>query len=428
MKLRKFNTGINLRGVFLLLLIALLVETSAFSQVKILYDATKAEMAGNADWVIDADVFNLGANSSGAMVTGRGNESNPQRFPTPDQSGVTSSTAETFWTGSLSSWAIDMVKLGYQVETLPYNGNITYGNAGNVQDLSNYKVFIVDEPNIIFSASEKTALMNFVQNGGGLFIVGDHDVSDRNGDGNDSPHIWNDFFTSNGVHANPFGMTFDYQDYSQTTSNVANIASDSCLHGPLGNATQMQISGGTTMTLSTADNATVRGLIYKTGASTTGTNNVFFARARYGNGKVCALGDSSPTDDGTGDTNDQLYTGYLQEAGGSHRKLLVNSTVWLAAGSTSMGIDNNETPGKLSLKIFPNPSHGKAYIQFEKETAGTVSYTIYDIYGKIINVSENISCSEGFNSIEINLPSAGFYIIRLAADNTIYTGTLVSQP
>jgi hypothetical protein len=41
------------------------------------------------------------------------------------------------------------------VETLPWNGRITYGDATNTQDLSNYKVFVVDEPNILFSAIEK---------------------------------------------------------------------------------------------------------------------------------------------------------------------------------------------------------------------------------------------------------------------------------
>ena len=33
----------------------LIVFLSTNAQIKILFDATKAEMAGNADWVIDAD-------------------------------------------------------------------------------------------------------------------------------------------------------------------------------------------------------------------------------------------------------------------------------------------------------------------------------------------------------------------------------------
>jgi hypothetical protein len=169
---------------------ALLFSLSLHAQtIKILFDATKAETANNADWVIDADLHNLGY-QGGPASEGGGNEANAQRVPNPPQSAVTASTNGTYWNGALSSWAIDCVNQGYTVETLPYNGQITYGNSSNLQDLSHYNVFIVCEPNILFSASEKTAILHFVQNGGGLFVISDHDNSDRNGDGSDSPHIW----------------------------------------------------------------------------------------------------------------------------------------------------------------------------------------------------------------------------------------------
>jgi len=69
--------------------------------------------------------------SNGPAVIGAGNESNPQRIPTPSQSGITTSTPETYWEGSLSNWGIDCVRKGYTVETLPYNGKITYGVSTN---------------------------------------------------------------------------------------------------------------------------------------------------------------------------------------------------------------------------------------------------------------------------------------------------------
>ncbi|MFM2206905.1 MAG: hypothetical protein RL213_880, partial [Bacteroidota bacterium] len=150
-----------------LTLIFTLCSLAAGAQVKILFDATKAEMAGNADWVVDADLYNLGYNSTGAMVVGASNEANPQRIPTLAQSGITSTTAETYWKGALSNWGVDLVRRGYTIETLPYNGQITYGSTTNAQDLRNYKVFILDEPNIRLTSAEKTALLNFVQNGGG---------------------------------------------------------------------------------------------------------------------------------------------------------------------------------------------------------------------------------------------------------------------
>src|SRR6476620_624345 len=134
---------------------------------KFLFDATKAETAGNADWVLDADAA-------------------PQRFPTPAQSNITASTSESFWRGGLSAWGVSLAKLGHTVETLPSGTAITYGGTG-AQDLKNYDVFVVDEPNTRFTAAEKTAILNFVRNGGGLFMISDHTVSDRNNDGWDSP-------------------------------------------------------------------------------------------------------------------------------------------------------------------------------------------------------------------------------------------------
>ena len=318
-----------MKKYFLFIVLCIIAAQSTNAQIKILFDATKAETAGNADWVIDADLFNLNF-STGPATIGGGNEANPQRFPTPLQSTVTATTTENYWKGGISSWGIDCVKKGYQVETLPYNGVISYGNSANTQDLSNYKIFVVVEPNIVFSTAEKTAIINFVQNGGSLFMVSDHTVSDRNNDGWDSPAIWNDLFTNNGIKSNPFGIAFDLTNISGASTNISSYASDSLLHGSYGNVTQVLWASGTTITINTTANPTVKAAVYKSGASNTGSTNVMVAYARYGLGKVVAFGDSSPFDDGTGDTGDQLYDGYITDAAGNHQKLIMNATVWLA--------------------------------------------------------------------------------------------------
>ncbi|MBS1638050.1 MAG: T9SS type A sorting domain-containing protein [Bacteroidetes bacterium] len=362
------------------------------AQIRILFDATKAETAGNADWVIDADNHNLDWNP-GAIVGG-GNESNAQKIPTPAQSGITSSTSETYWSGSLSSWGVALAKLGYSVETLPYNGQITYGNTSNTQDLSHYKVFIVDEPNILFSASEKTAIINFVSNGGGLFIISDHDVSDRNGDGNDSPHIWNDLMSNNTVATNPFGFTFDYQNYVETTSNFANIPGDSILHGSQGNPTQMKISNGTTMTLSTSINPSVKPLVYKVGASNTGYSNVYMCRARYGTGKVVSLGDSSPPDDGTGDPNDNLYNGWSGEVSGDHARIIMNATIWLAMPNPVTTGVQSLSENTDALLVYPNPAKEKLHMILDKADAA-LPMRIYDTMGR--EVYKGLMTAEGID-------------------------------
>ena len=329
-----------------LLVILLGISLCIHAQVKILFDATKAETAGSADWVIDEDLNNMGW-STGPAVVGGGSDGNAQRYPTPLQSTVTSSTAETYWKGGISYWGIDCVKQGYEVETLPYNGQITYGNGSNVQDLSNYKIFVVCEPNILFTTAEKTAMMNFVQNGGGLYMISDHNGSDRNNDGYDSPTIWNDFMTNNGVQSNPFGISFDLVSITQTTTNLPSLPGDPLLHGSFGNVTEAQWSAGTTMTLSTSANSSVKGVVYKTGSSF-GSTNVMVAYATYGSGKVVAFGDSSPFDDGTGDSGDALYTGYTGDAAGNHRPLIMNGTIWMAASSGSVATLTTTTPSSIT--------------------------------------------------------------------------------
>lgn len=403
-------------GVLLLLICKL---SLAQTGVKILFDAKKAESAGNADWVLDADQYNIMWNPN-ATIAGSTNESNAQRFPTPSQSLITASTAETFWSGAISYWGIDCVKKGYQVESLPYNAQITYGNSGNPQDLSNYKVYIVDEPNIMFTASEKTAIMQFIQNGGSLFMISDHTISDRNGDGFDSPDIWNDLITNNGVANNSFGFKFDLANISQTSSNVISAPTDSILHGPAGNVTQVMWANGTTMSLTPSQNSTVKGVIYTTG-SPQSNSNVMCAYARIGNGKVAAIGDSSPTDDGTGDPNDNpFYNGYITDAAGNHQRLLMNITIWLARGGSPVtGIKESN---KLQFSLYPNPFTSKLNVS-NYGSLENMEMNIIDALGKIVY-------SEKINSQEIDLSSLsdGIYVIRINdKDGISYTQKIIKQ-
>jgi hypothetical protein len=287
----------------------LIKSGTVISGKKFLFDASHAETAGNADWVIDED------------------NSTPQRIPTPAQSTITASTAETYWTGALSSWGIALVKTGNYVETLPSTGSITYGNASNAQDLSNYDVFVVDEPNTVFTAAEKTAILQFVQNGGGLCMISDHTQSDRNNDGWDSPAIWNDLMTNNTVQNNPFGFSIDLTNISQQTTNVlTNSASNPILNGSQGKVTEIEFDNGATITLQPTVNSSVQGLIWETGDAQ-GNTNVMAASSTFGAGRVFVETDSSPMDDGTGAAGNTLYVGWPTL---SHTQLFMNASLWLA--------------------------------------------------------------------------------------------------
>ena len=274
---------------------------------KFLFDATHAETAGNADWVLDVD---------GGVVA---------RYSTPAASGITASTPETYWTGALSAWGVALVKLGNTVESLPAGTAISYGNASNPQDLANYSVFVVDEPNTLFTATEKAAIVNFVKNGGGLFMISDHDVSDRNNDGYDSPAIWNDLMTNNSVQANPFGYSINLTNISQTTSNVLASSTNPILNGSQGAVTQLKFSNGATMTKTAGSAATP--LIWQSTAAQ-GNSSIMCLSSTYGTGRVVCVTDSSPADDGTGSPGNTVYPGWTEVA--SHAKLHLNASLWLA--------------------------------------------------------------------------------------------------
>jgi hypothetical protein len=310
-----------------LLVIAGASAAMAIPPHKALFDATKAEMAGNADWVVDADVHNVGTGSGGAMVVGSGTDSNPQRFPTPAATGITPSTPETYWTGSLSAWGVALVQHGISVETLPIGGRITYGDSTNAQDLSNYSLYIVDEPNIVFTAAEKTAIINWVHDGGGLFMISDHSGSDRNNDGTDSVGVWNGLLNSNSTGTNPFGITFNADNLVLNSTFVDTTASDPVTHGTAGSVGEMDYHNGASLTISTAQNSSVKIAIWTTSSHT--SSNGMVAYATYGLGRVVACGDSSPFDDGTGDPGDSLFNGWSGEANGDHGKLAINGSIWL---------------------------------------------------------------------------------------------------
>ena len=389
---------------FVLCALILAGSSPSSAQVKILFDCTKAQTAGNADWVIDADVHDVYWHPS--ALVGQGHGSDPQILPTPAQSTVTSTSAETYWEGSLSSWGIDCVNYGYEVETLPVTGQITYGNTSNAQDLSNYKVYVMDEPNIKFTTAEKTAILQFVANGGGLFMISDHNISDRNNDGWDSPNIWNDFMGTVSPK-NPFGIRFNLEEFTQTSSNVASLANDSVLHGPFGAVTKLQFNGATSMTLSPDSNSTVTGVIFLTGTSTSADTGVMFAHSRFGKGKVAAISDSSPFDDGTGNPQTTLYSSYATSVSGNHRKLIMNATIWLAAMDSGEVSGINDVAQNNSFEIYKTSSTS---LRIVSQKSDIQLLEVYDVLGNRVTSKQ---ITEAVDYLDITRLSSGIYFARI---------------
>jgi hypothetical protein len=286
------------------------------------------------------------------MVVGGGSESNPQRFPTPPQSGITASTPETYWSGGISAWGVELVKRGFSVETLPIGGRITFGDPTNVQDLSNYGIYVIPEPNILFTLAEKQAIIRFVAAGGGVFFGGNHSGSDRNNDTFDPVEIYNDLFLNNGIAVNPFGFASNANSITVIASFPStDLSASPIVSGPAGTVTAIEFNAGSTITVSGA----ARGALFRTAARA--NNDVMFAYSTYGLGRVVMLGDSSPPDDGTGDPGDTLFPGWAGEVNGDHARTIINACLWMNPSAPPPpacpeDIDGNGTVGGSDLALL----------------------------------------------------------------------------
>ncbi|MFF0793363.1 hydrolase [Streptomyces spiralis] len=287
---------------------------------RVLFDNAHAETAGNADWIISTSQ--------------------------PDPLGQDSSpSAETDWTGALSSWGVALQKAGgYSLKTLPSGSSLSYGGSSST-DLSNFDTLVLPEPNTLFTSAEKTAIMNFVKNGGGLFMISDHTGSDRNNDGKDSVQILNDLMSNNSVDStDPFGFSIDSLNITSGNPAAISDSTDPVLHGAFGTVTKSLIANGTTATLKPSDNSAVKGLLYRTGYS--GNTGAFFVTSTFGGGRVAYWGDSSPIDDGTGQSGNTLYDGW-HDSSATNAALALNATAWLAGSGAGGGGTGSCTAAQL---------------------------------------------------------------------------------
>ncbi|MCX5555088.1 hydrolase [Streptomyces sp. NBC_00038] len=300
---------------------------------RILFDNTKAETAGNADWIIGT-----------SQPDPLGQDSTP--------------SAETDWTGAISAWGVALQKTGnYSLKTLPSGSTITYGTTA-ATDLQNFDTFVLPEPNVLLSTAEKTAVMKFVQNGGGLFLVSDHTGADRNNDGEDAVEVINDLMSNNSVDStNPFGFTVDTLNVGTENPRAISSTTDPVLNGSFGKVTGSIIRSGTTATLSPTANSGVKGLLYRSGYS--GNTGAFFATSTFGSGRVAFWGDSSPIDDGTGQSGNTLYDGWNDTAG-TNAALALNATEWLAGTGDGGGGGGGGTCTAAQLLANPGFESGSS--------------------------------------------------------------------
>ena len=265
-------------------------------------------------------------------------------------------TSETSWNGALSSLGFDLYKQGYKVQTLPASGGrISYGDSTNTMDLSHYTVFFIPECYTYFTAAEKTAILSFVQNGGGLFLLCNHDGASRVTSSvpgsTDAFHVFNDLVLNSGI-----GLTWVDGYFSGTNANTTstaystatNPAANAIIRGPNGTLTMQDFHSYSYINVNTAINPNAQGIL-STQISGDPATDYFLAASTLGNGRIVATGDSSPADDGTTTTSGKtLYDSYTIN---SNRAFFLNAIEYLAgtASTTPPVVSITAPAGNVSI-------------------------------------------------------------------------------
>jgi len=275
--------------------------------VRVLFDQTADETSAlgpNSDWVVD---------SWG-------------RVPQPSNP-----TGPNQWSGALSSFGYDLYASGdFLVESaISWGPSLTYGDASNPQDLSNYAVLVLFEPSRQLSAAEKEAIIRFVQGGGGLLAVANHLGADRDGNGFASPQVFNDLFDDNPVGADPFGLRFDEVDLDVTTllTRLAK-AEHAVLAGPFGTVGRIGFYQGCSAHFTGIDGV---GLILFDD-SPDERSKLAVGAIELGAGRVVFVTDSAIGGDGT-DSHGTVNTAHdsWDNTAQDNRALFLNAVTWLGA-------------------------------------------------------------------------------------------------
>lgn len=340
----------------LLLCLALAAPAAAADAPLALFDACHAETCGNANWSI---------------------------------------------TGGFSDFADSFRHLGFRVEDLK-TGPIT------AEVLARCAIFVIGEPNSRLTDDEERALIEWVRGGGSLYLIADHAGSDRNNDGFDSVSIFNRFTPE-------FGFTV----HDAWIKRLSPIAVPAGLDEAFANVPAVGLWGGTVFTVA---GAPARGLLDvnykdKAGAEKTGS---YLVLAEPGKGRVVALGDSSPYDDGTADSPAfEVHDGYnLVDHG--FRQLAHNTIAWLARRDVASA----RIPFDIRLGTPPlNTSSGVPLqvpfrVEVRPDAAGeaTVNYYLRGVEPDNLLGSRKVTLKAGANDLGFPFKYADQGLFRVYVD------------
>ncbi|MFB9328351.1 OmpL47-type beta-barrel domain-containing protein [Paenibacillus aurantiacus] len=376
---------------------------------KVLFDNTHAQTAGAADWVID---------------------------------------------GAFSDFGHALANNGYYVKELRKTTPITFA------DLSGYDVFVVAEANVPYKTSEQAAMLQYVQNGGSIFFIGDHYNADRNKNRWDGNEAFNGY--RRGAWVNPaqgmeaeeaasaamqgvassdwladnFGIRFRYNALGDI--NATNVVPPEQAFGITEGVDAVAMHAGSTLAI--VDPNKAKGIVYLPETNEAWPNAVdqgvyngggvaegpYVAIAKSGAGKAAFIGDSSPVEDATPkylreDTGAKktTYDGFKEVDDG---KLLVNMIDWLAkkesytALSQVAGLTLDQPTALLPFEEPAASTEPKA----EPWAAPNAGYKWYDRStfkpGSFGGPTATASATYSFVHQAV-LPNAADFQIRIVIDN-----------
>ncbi|WP_132944616.1 DNA-binding protein [Tumebacillus sp. BK434] len=276
--------------------------------------------------------------------------------------GQTAGAADWVINGAFSDFGNALANDGFYVKELRKSTPIT------LTDLSGYDVFVIGEANIPYKATEQSAMLQYVQNGGAIFFIGDHYNADRNKNRWDANEVFNGY--RRGAWTNPakgmsaeeaastamqgvtssdwlgqnFGIRFRYNALGDITAN--NIVPSAQAFGITAGVSTVAMHAGAT--LAVLDPNKAKGIVYlptttSKWASAVDQGNYngggvaegpYAAVSKVGLGKAAFIGDSSPVEDATPrylreetGTSKTTYAGWSEQ---NDATLMVNIINWLS--------------------------------------------------------------------------------------------------
>ncbi len=347
-------------------------------------------------------------------------------------------SSESDWIGQLSSWAFELYTAGHTIKS-----NTTPLDAAALLGVD---LVIIVEPQNPFAPEEIDALAAFVRDGGSLFVVANHNGSDRDADGWDSPSIFggyaiphisvpvgDDVETFCGAR---FGLHFHVKDEGDnsitgTFANVDTDPSNPLINGPFGHVSAVIYHVGDVMALwptANPDLTSVAGHIWKDGE--TGNPDVNIAAwSRYGEGKVVGYGDSSSCADGT---DSEPHASNWTEIGSNNREFFLNATWWLLQNDlTGVGGDA-PAPWGIGLRAAPNPFNPSTRLSFTLPQGGPIEVAVFGLRGERVRTLLAGERDAGAWSVEWNgrndagrACASGVYVVRATTSATVELAKIV---